>query len=142
MLFLLTSSHGNGASILLVSLKESGCKTHLFIASRSLPLLVKGHDYASSSMAFHNPGMLLEGLFSFLEGDGVDNALALTSFQASLNNVELRCVQACQLQKICIIASKVMEVQRTYLASSCPSTSSVVNKQASRNLVESEAICS
>ena len=54
-----------------------------------LALFIKGHDDNSSAMALDCGSMLSEGLFTFLHGDGVDDALALAALQACLHYKEL-----------------------------------------------------
>ena len=54
-----------------------------------LALFIKGHDNNSSAMAFDCGSMLPESLFTFLHGDGVDDALALAALQAGLHYEEL-----------------------------------------------------
>ena len=57
-----------------------------FVA-RGLPLLIEAHHYHSRSIAHHVEGMFDELLLTFLQRDGVDNALTLDTFQTCHNDV-------------------------------------------------------
>ena len=47
-----------------------------------LPPFVKSHHYCSSTILLHSAGMLKKRFFSFLQGNGIDNRLALHTFQS------------------------------------------------------------
>ena len=58
--------------------------------SSSLSLFVKAHNYHGSTKALHVTSMIKELCLSFFQGDRVDNALALYTFQSGSDNLPVR----------------------------------------------------
>ena len=90
--------------ILFFSLNNQGCnKKIIFVVYRIgltpklifllekfyLSELVEGHDNDRGAVSLDELGLSDEILFAFLEGDGVDNALTLTAFEAGLQHREV-----------------------------------------------------
>jgi hypothetical protein len=61
----------------------------LILNGSSLTLLIESHDDNSSSIKHDFSGVLLELIFTTLEGDTVDNALSLAVLKTSFNDLEL-----------------------------------------------------
>ena len=53
-----------------------------------LPFFVEKHNHNGSSEIFHYFGISKERFFSLLQGNGIDNAFALTALQTTLNDRE------------------------------------------------------
>lgn len=64
--------------------------SHTLTLGTDLPFFIKGHNDDGGTIAMHSFGVSEEGLFSLLQADAVDDALALTAFQTRLDHCKIR----------------------------------------------------
>lgn len=64
--------------------------SHTLIAGTDLPFFIEGHNDDGGAVAMHLFGVFEEGLFSLLQADAVDDALALAALQTCLDHCKIR----------------------------------------------------
>ena len=84
---------GREIQLLGQQLVGAGADFHLARDSVGLTHLVEGHDDHGRAITAHQSCLVEEGLFAFLHRDGIDDALALKTLEAGLEDVPLGGIQ-------------------------------------------------